>query len=239
MDIRVGTSGYSYAPWKGRFYPAKLPAAQMLAYYATKLRTVEINNTFYRLPAADVVTRWAQETPADFVFAVKSPKRITHDRRLLEVDDVLARFAELAGALGAKLGPVLFQLPPFQRKDLPRLHAFLTALAATAPALRAAFEFRHVSWFDDEVYDALGRAGAALCLAEDEKLSTPRVATTSWGYARLRKPDYTASELADWVRFFEEQKARWGQSFVFFKHEDEAVGPRLATEMVQLLAPAP
>src|SRR4051812_7879671 len=155
VRLLVGTSGYSYAPWKGTFYPEKMPAAKMLAYYAERLPTVEINNTFYRTPAADLVQRWASEVPDSFSFVLKSPKRITHDRRLADVDDSVRRFYETAAVLGPKLGPQLYQLPPFLKKDLPRLEAFLTLVNAVAPTARPAFEFRHASWFSDDVYAAL------------------------------------------------------------------------------------
>ena len=234
MRVLVGTSGYSYAPWKGSFYPEKLPAAKMLPYYAERLPTVEINNTFYRMPSADLLQRWAAETPAGFSFALKSPKRITHDRRLADVDDAVRRFYEIAAVLGPKCGPVLFQLPPNMRKDLPRLEAFLALLRAVAPDGKPAFEFRHTSWFADDVYAALRTHRAALCIAEAEDLATPFEATAPWGYLRLRRQDYDDAALAGWAERLRAQSSAWSDAYVFFKHEDEGKGPKLAAQMVAL-----
>jgi uncharacterized protein YecE (DUF72 family) len=231
--VLVGTSGYSYAPWKGSFYPEKLPAAKMLAHYATQLPTVEINNTFYRMPAPEVLQKWAAETPDGFSFVLKSPKRITHDRRLADVDDTTRRFYETAAVLGPKLGPQLFQLPPFLKKDLPRLEAFLALVRAVAPEARPAFEFRHASWFSDDVYAALRAHQAALCIAEAEDLATPLEATTGWGYLRLRRQDYDDAAVAAWAERIRAQ-AGWSEAYVFFKHEDEGMGPKLAAKLIAL-----
>jgi uncharacterized protein YecE (DUF72 family) len=225
MRIYIGTSGFSYAPWKGSFYPEKLPAAKMLAYYAERLDAVEINNTFYRMPAPDMLAKWATETPPGFRFALKSPRRITHEKKLVGVSDSLTRLREAAGTLGDRLGPVLFQLPPFMKKDVPRLQEFVAQLP---PGLRAALEFRHASWFSDDVYDVLRTRDAALCLAESEDLATPVEETSSWGYLRLRRQDYDDAALAVWA---ERVQARgWQSAFVFFKHEDEGIGPKLAAK---------
>jgi uncharacterized protein YecE (DUF72 family) len=232
VRIRTGTSGYSYAPWKGVFYPEKLAAEKMLGYYAGRLATVEINNTFYRMPKAEVLGRWAEETPAGFTFAVKAPRRITHDRRLANADEAVAAFFEAAGALGDKLGPVLFQLPPFLRKDAARLEAFLRSLRSVAPSARAAFEFRHASWFAEDVYDILRGGGAALCIAESDELATPLVATADWGYLRLRRTDYAEDELAAWADRLRGQP--WQEAFVYFKHEEDGKGPRLAERLAGL-----
>jgi uncharacterized protein YecE (DUF72 family) len=234
VRVLVGTSGYSYAPWKGSFYPEKLPAAKMLAFYATKLPTVEINNTFYRMPAAEMLQRWASETPEAFSFVLKSPKRITHEKRLLDTGDTVKRFYETAAALGAKLGPALFQLPPNLKKDLPRLETFLAQLRELAPQARPAFEFRHASWFADDVYAALRAHRAALCIAEDEELATPFEATADWGYLRLRRQDYDDAALATWAERLRERGAGWSEAHVFFKHEDEGKGPKLAASMIAL-----
>jgi uncharacterized protein YecE (DUF72 family) len=231
MKVFVGTSGFSYAPWRGSFYPEKLPATKMLGYYAERLEAVEINNTFYRMPSADALAKWAGETPAGFRFALKSPRRITHERKLADVSEELRRLFEAAGALGERLGPVLFQLPPFFKKDVPRLAAFVTSLP---PGLRAALEFRHASWFDDEVYATLRASGAALCLAESEELATPVEETSTWGYLRLRRQDYGDAELAAWAERVRLRK--WSEVFVFFKHEDEGKGPKLAARFRELLA---
>ena len=231
MQTLVGTSGYSYAPWKGSFYPEKLPAAQMLGYYAQRLPTVEINNTFYRMPAPEMVRKWAAETPTTFRFALKSPRRITHERRLVDVADAVASLFQAARELGDKLGPVLFQLPPNFKKDVPRLDAFLAGLPAGA---RAALEFRHESWFAPEVYEVLRARRAALCIAEDEDLATPLEATTDWGYLRLRRQDYGDPEVGEWARRIRAQA--WSDAYVFFKHEDEGKGPKLAAQLVAALA---
>ena len=235
MRILTGTSGYSYAPWKGSFYPEKLPAAKMLAYYATRLPTVEINNTFYRMPRPEMLAKWAEEVPPEFQFALKAPQRITHQLRLApESADAVKSLAETAQVLGARLGPVLFQLPPFSKQDLPKLQAFLGILREQAPGLRPAFEFRHTSWFEPGVFQALREAGAALCVAEDEKLVTPLEATADWGYLRLRRQDYTEAAVAEWAGRIQAQP--WREAYVFFKHEDEGVGPRLAGQLQELIA---
>jgi uncharacterized protein YecE (DUF72 family) len=234
VRVLVGTSGYSYAPWKGSFYPEKLPAAKMLAYYAGQLPTVEINNTFYRMPAAELLQRWSAETPESFSFVLKSPKRITHERRLLDAGDTVKRFYETAAVLGPKLGPALFQLPPNLKKDRPRLEAFLTQLREAAPQARPAFEFRHESWFSDDVFAALRAQRAALCIAEDEELATPFEATADWGYLRLRRQDYDEAALAAWAGRLRERGAAWSDAWVFFKHEDEGKGPKLAAQMIAL-----
>lgn len=234
MQTLVGTSGYSYAPWKGSFYPEKLPAAQMLGYYAQRLPTVEINNTFYRMPAPEMVRKWAAETPTTFRFALKSPRRITHERRLVDVADAVASLFTAAGELGAKLGPVLFQLPPNFKKDVPRLDAFLGGLP---PGARAALEFRHESWFAPEVYDVLRARRAALCIAEDEDLATPLEATADWGYLRLRRQDYGEAQVQAWAQRIRTQP--WSEAYVFFKHEDQGKGPQLAAQLVTALAGPP
>jgi uncharacterized protein YecE (DUF72 family) len=234
VQILAGTSGYSYPPWKGHFYPEKLPAAKMLGYYATRLPTVEINNTFYRMPKRELFERWVNEVPGTFRFAVKAPKRITHDKRLLDCEDALALLADGASALGQQLGPVLFQLPPNMKKDLGRLEGFLGLLQKRAPDLRAAFEFRHESWFDPEVNAALGAGRAALCIADAEDLTTPVAATTSWGYLRLRRQDYDDAAVAAWAQRISAQP--WNETYVFFKHEDEGRGPRLAEALLGQVA---
>ena len=203
----------------------------MLAYYATRLPTVEINNTFYRMPAPEMVRKWADETPTTFRFALKSPRRITHERRLVDVADAVASLFKAAGELGDKLGPVLFQLPPNFKKDAPRLDAFLAGLPAGA---RAALEFRHESWFAPDVFDVLRARRAALCIAEDEELATPLEATTDWGYLRLRRQDYGDAEVSAWAGRIRAQP--WSESYVFFKHEDEGKGPKLAAQLIGEMA---
>lgn len=230
MRVRIGTSGFSYKEWKGSFYPEDIDAKAMLGFYATKFSTVEINNTFYRMPQASVLTSWAEQVPDGFTFALKASQRITHRSRLKEAGDSVEFFFRIAATLGDRLGPVLFQLPPNLKKDLPRLQAFLPLLPAGS---RCAFEFRHESWFDDEVYDALKGARAALCLAEDEDLATPSIATTDWGYLRLRRQDYGPETIAAWRDRIASQP--WSEAFVYFKHEDEARGPLFAEGLAKLL----
>jgi uncharacterized protein YecE (DUF72 family) len=232
----IGTSGFSYPAWRGTFYPEKLPAARMLGFYAERLETVEINNTFYRMPKAEILRGWADKTPSGFRFAPKAPQQITHRQRLQGSADAVAFFFAATAALGDKLGPTLFQLPPFFRKDLARLTEFLAVLPA---GVRAAFEFRHASWFSDDVYEALRARGASLCLADSEDLATPVVATAGWGYLRLRRVDYDESALAAWRDRLNAQAAGWTEAFVYFKHEDGARGPKLAARLGELMATGP
>ena len=226
MQVMAGTSGFSYPAWRGSFYPEKLSTTKMLAYYAGKLDAVEINNTFYRMPRPPLLERWAAETPAAFRFALKSPRSITHMRRLVGADDAVARLAKEARALGDRLGPILFQLPANLRKDLGVLEAFLSTWSALPGGLRAAFEFRHESWLADDVYAALARHDAALCVADSEELATPLIATARWGYLRLRRQDYGKAALRRWAERLKTQ--RFDDVFVFFKHETEGAGPALA-----------
>ncbi|MEK6606931.1 MAG: DUF72 domain-containing protein [Myxococcota bacterium] len=230
MRVFVGTSGFSYGAWKGKFYPAELPAKKMLAFYASRFRAVEINNTFYRMPKREMLAKWGAQVPDGFTFVLKAWQRITHQKRLKDASEETRTFFDTASALGEKLGPALFQLPPFLRADVPRLRDFLATLPAGA---RVACEFRHASWFCDETYDALRAAGAALCIAEDEKLATPLVATAPWGTLRLRRPDYDDAALAAWADRVRAQ--HWSDAFVFFKHEDEAKGPALAERFALML----
>ena len=230
MNLAVGTSGYSYKEWVGSFYPPKTPASRMLQHYATQFHTVEINNTFYRMPQESLLARWAAEVPEGFRFVLKAPRRITHDRRLQGVEEETHRLLEVAGALGGKRGPFLFQLPPFLRKDAAALRDFLGRLGAA----RAAFEFRHASWMDDEVHAILREHGAALCVADTEEGTPALVGTTSWGYLRLRRPDYDDESLAGWVGRVRSQP--WTEAFVFFKHEDEGKGPAYARRFLELAA---
>jgi uncharacterized protein YecE (DUF72 family) len=226
MHILTGTSGFSYPAWRGSFYPEKLSTTKMLAHYAGKLDAVEINNTFYRMPRPALLERWAAETPPTFRFALKSPRSITHMRRLVGADDAVARLAKEARALGDRLGPILFQLPANLRKDVGVLEAFLSMWAALPGGLRAAFEFRHESWLADDVYAALARHDAALCVADSEELATPLIATAGWGYLRLRRQDYGKAALRRWAERLKTQ--RFEDVFVFFKHETEGAGPALA-----------
>lgn len=232
MRLRVGTSGFSYKEWKGSFYPRELSAAGMLRYYASRLDTVEINNTFYRMPTTELLDKWAAEVPESFSFVLKAPQRVTHRKRLKDAGEDVAFFMEAARALGGRLGPVLFQLPPNLRKDLPRLQAFLDALPA---GTRAAFEFRHESWLDDAVYDALRAKGAALCAADVDDAGgqgPPLVPTADWGYLRLRRAEYTTADLAGWAQRV--KALPWGEAWVFFKHEEAGRGAAYALELTRL-----
>jgi uncharacterized protein YecE (DUF72 family) len=233
VNVRVGTSGYSYAPWKGSFYPADLKTADMLRYYAERFATVEINNTFYRMPNAGMLERWAAETPESFSFVLKASRRLTHQSRLDDADGT-AYFFRTAEALGSRLGPVLFQLPPYFRKDVGVLR---DSLALVPEGRRVAFEFRHASWFDEEVQDALRAKGAALCLADTDEATDPAlVTTTDWGYLRLRRADYDEPALAAWAERIRAQP--WKEAWVFFKHEEEGKGPALAARLVAQLGGA-
>jgi uncharacterized protein YecE (DUF72 family) len=220
--LYAGTSGWAYPQWKPDFYPAKLAAAKFLGYYSSRLNSVELNYTFRRFPTEKLLTGWIASTPADFKFAVKAHQTITHIKRLKECEEPAARFLASLGNLreAGKLGPVLFQLPPFLRCDLPRLTSFLAALPRDA---RVAFEFRHDSWFSDDVFDALRGANAALCEAESEKLQTPNVQTADFAYLRLRKQSYSAEERAALARKIADLTQK-GDVFTYFKHEDTPEG---------------
>jgi uncharacterized protein YecE (DUF72 family) len=220
--INAGASGYSFKEWKGTFYPPDLKPDAMLAFYAERLGTVEINNTFYRMPKAAMLEAWAATTPAHFRFAIKASRRITHLARLKaeSAAEPLAFLYRNLAALGDKRGPVLFQLPPNLRKDVPRLQAFLALLPDDH---RAAFEFREQSWFDDDVYRALEAAGAALCLSErSDDAPPPLVQTARWGYVRLRLESYADDDLRRWARALE--STSWQDIYVYFMHEPTAPG---------------
>jgi uncharacterized protein YecE (DUF72 family) len=231
IHVRVGTSGYNYPEWKGAFYPAGLAPAKMLPYYAEHFATVEINYTFYRMPNAKTVAGWMAATPPSFTFVLKAPKRITHDGRLRDTDEALRYFCDTARGLGERLGPLLFQLPPNFKKDVGRLG---DALVQLPPGLRCAFEFRHESWFGDDVYERLHARNAALCIVDHEDGATPAVATADWGYLRLRAVEYSDADLARWAATIRETGAGWRDAFVFFKHEDQATGPALAKRFIAL-----
>jgi uncharacterized protein YecE (DUF72 family) len=231
MQVLVGTSGYSYDAWKGSFYPRELPTSQRLRYYAERLPTVEINSTFYQLPTTKTLTQWAGEVPPNFVFVLKASQRITHRLRLANAAEATAHLFEVSTALGDKRGAFLFQLPPFLKKDLPRLVGFLDGLP---DRMKATFEFRHPSWFEDDVYEALRVRGAALCVADTDEGQGPIVSTADWGYLRLRRTDYSEAELDAWAERIDVQP--WQRAYVFFKHEDEGKGPKLASTLLHRMA---
>jgi uncharacterized protein YecE (DUF72 family) len=239
MSVRLfaGASGFSYKPWKGPFYPEGLPDAEMLSYYAARLPAVEINNTFYRLPKAKMLEDWAAETPHGFRFVLKASRRITHMQRLKDVGELVQYLFETSGALGAKLGPFLFQLPPHLKKDLDRLRTFLDLVPADR---RVALEFRNASWFEEDVFEALRARDAALCVAETEpddkegsNETVPLVATASWGYLRLRRENYADADLAAWAGRIRGQD--WSEAYVFFKHEDDGTAPKFALRLMEVV----
>lgn len=223
MIVRAGTSGFSYDEWKGLFYPDDLPASERLRFYASELPTVEINNTFYRMPKSDVVASWFEDTPPDFRFVLKASRRITHFSKLKDVADSVEYLFKVSAILRDKLAATLFQLPPWLRKDVALLRDFLDTLPAGS---RAALDFRHLSWFDDEVYALLRSKDVALCGGdpEDDGVASPLVATASFGYLRLRDRDYDDAALDVWAERVRAQP--WQEAYVFFKHE--TVGPELA-----------
>jgi uncharacterized protein YecE (DUF72 family) len=228
----VGTSGYAFKEWKGPFYPAKMPDQALLAFYSTQFKAVEINNTFYRLPREKTVVEWAAQVPADFRFAVKASQRITHFAQLKNVGDLLGYLVETVAAFGEKLGPTLFQLPPTLKKDVPRLTDFL----ATLPRhWKAAMEFRHPSWFADDVYQALEARAVALCISDQEELDAPFVSTAPWGYVRLHRAAYDGPAITEWARRL--NATGWADAYVFFKHDHgPESGPPVAQALVSALS---
>lgn len=226
----VGTSGFSYKEWKGSFFPKDLPASRMLRFYSEHLNAVEINASFYRMPSSAMLSKWSKEVGAGFVFVLKAPRSITHQKQLKDAGDVLAAFWKAANSLGRKLGPILFQLPPFLKKDLVRVREFAQLLPE---GCRAAIEFRHDSWFDEEVYELLRACRISLCAADTDEKPATLVPTCDWGYLRLRRTAYGETELAEWAARIRSQP--WSESFVFFKHEDEGTGPRCAAQFNGLL----
>jgi uncharacterized protein YecE (DUF72 family) len=232
MAIWVGTSGYNYPEWKGSFYPEKLPAAKMLPYYAERFATVEINYTFYRTASEKILDGWSRATPDRFRLTLKAPKRITHDARLKDCAERLRFFLDTAATLGPKLGALLFQLPPYFRKDLTVFDAFLDAFPH---GVCAAFEFRHPSWLDDEVYARLRSKNLALCVADGEKLSVPVKLTADYAYFRLRDEGYTEKDIARWGEIIGREAAGCREVFVYFKHEESGKGPQFARLLTDAL----
>jgi uncharacterized protein YecE (DUF72 family) len=225
MALWVGTSGYNYPEWRGSFYPEKFPTAKMLPYYAERFPTVEINNTFYRMPTPKTLEGWNAATPERYKLTLKVPQRITHQKRLRDCAEDVKFFLETANTLGPKLGALLFQLPPYLRKDVPLLEGFLETLPA---GVCGAFEFRHASWMDPEVFERLRAKGLALCVADSEKFSTPVEITAGYAYFRLRDEGYTPEDIARWAQVIREKTARASDVYVYFKHEEQGKGPAFA-----------
>ena len=233
--IWIGTSGYNYPEWKGSFYPSDLPAAKMLPYYAARFPTVEINYTFYRMPNEKLLSGWAAQTPSPYKLTLKAPRRITHDGRLKNCGALVSAFCGVAASLGDKLGALLFQLPPNFKKDLAIFDAFLEELP---PKVCAAFEFRHASWLEDDVFERLRKRNLALCVADSEKMSTPVRVTADYAYFRLRDEGYTADDIRRWADTIARDTASSRDVFVYFKHEESGKGPELAKLLMDMLAKA-
>jgi uncharacterized protein YecE (DUF72 family) len=230
MKIHVGTSGYAYKEWKGKFYPEKVSPKEMLHFYAERLDSVEINNTFYHMPTETVLTSWAEQVPEDFVFTLKAPQAITHFKQLRNVDGETEYLFRTLSVLDRKLGPVLFQFPKSFSADRTRLQDFLSLIPG---GTSVAFEFRSPSWGDDEILDLLRNKGSSLCVADaDENPANEIISTAPWGYLRLRRSDYTEADLSQWLERILSQK--WERVFVFFKHEEEAKGAEMAVRFREL-----
>lgn len=230
MQLYVGTSGYSYKEWKGPFYPKDLSNKDMLRFYGENLPAVEINNTFYRMPSTSMLESWAEQVPPEFRFVLKASRKITHAKPLKEKGDEIDYLFKTAAILGDKLGAILFQLPPYLHKNIELFTDFVDLLPA---GTRVAFEFRHRSWFDDDLYEILRNKGYAICCSdsENEELSQC-IATVGWGYLRLRKPNYSEEELLGWAHKIKSQN--WQEVYAFFKHEDDGAGPKLAKHFLDL-----
>jgi uncharacterized protein YecE (DUF72 family) len=230
MNVLIGTSGYQYKEWKGIFYPEDISTNGMLSYYAGVFPTCEINNTFYRNPRESVVRNWAAQVPDTFRFVLKASRRITHIHRLKNATESLTWYLQACSHLEDKRGPSLFQLPPNMKKDTERLAVFTDLLPH---GWRSAFEFRHDSWFDDDVYEILHSKNCALCVADTDEKDTPRVVTADWGYLRLRGQDYDQRDLEGWATWVADQE--WDDAFVFFKHEAEGSGPGFGKRFMELM----
>jgi uncharacterized protein YecE (DUF72 family) len=230
MNLYAGTSGYSYKEWKGSFYPQTLAAKDMLSYYASKLPAVELNNTFYRLPQPGMIANWKAQVPKSFRFSVKASQGITHFRRLKDAAEATKRMLQIVSGLGDRLAAVIYRMPEDMEKDLKRLETFLKHLPPDPPAV---FDFRHPTWFDDDVRQLLRSQNRVLCVSDtDEQPASHIDKTADWGYVRLRRVNYSTADLRDWISRMKDQD--WKTAFVFFKHEDEGTGPRLAAEFINL-----
>ncbi len=229
MNYWIGTSGFQYAEWKGIFYPEDLPTSKMLPYFAERLSTTEINYTFHRIPSAKTIEGWWKATPENFRFSLKAPQKVTHWAKLRNCGDTLRFFHQVVCDLEKKLGVILFQLPPTLKKDAVLLRDFLADLPE---GMRCAFEFRDASWFDDEIYQLLKSKNIALCIADSEKLSTPNIATADYGYLRLRRVDYQETDVVRWTEAIKARGNEWSEAFIYFKHEESGIGPKLAQQMI-------
>jgi uncharacterized protein YecE (DUF72 family) len=233
MSLWVGTSGYAYPEWRGSFYPEKMPTTKMLPYYAERFPTVEINNTFYRMPNAKVLEGWSAQTPEGFKLTLKAPQRITHHKRLRDCADDVKYFLEVAATLGPKLGAILFQTPPYLRMNLEVLDGFLQMLPQ---GLMAAFEFRHNSWMEADVFSRLQARGLALCVADSENFSTPVEITAGYAYFRLRDEGYLPADIERWAQVIREKTAACSEVFVYFKHEEAGIGAEFAKQLIENLS---
>jgi uncharacterized protein YecE (DUF72 family) len=232
MNLWIGTSGFQYPEWKGTFYPEKLPASKMLAFYANHFATTEINYSFRRIPSEKTIRTWSQATPKRFKFAFKAPQQVTHFARLRDCTETMDFFANAISGMEDKLGVVLFQLPPNFKRDTQLLSAFLDDLPKV---IHAAFEFRHDSWFDEKLFDTLRAHNAALCIAEDEQLAAPQIATADFGYLRLRREDYAKGDIVRWAEYVRSQAKQWRDAFIYFRHEESGSGPKFAQQMLNAL----
>ena len=230
MSLYVGTSGYSYKEWKGSFYPEKIAPKEMLSYYAARFNAVELNNTFYRRPQPEMIENWKSQVPKNFRFIVKASQVITHFKRLKDAGKETQAMLDTISALEQHLGAVIFRLPEDMQKDLKRLETFLKELPADTPTV---FDFRHPSWFDDEVLALLRDQNRVFCVSDIEDLPASHTyKTADWGYVRLRRVRYTEDDLIEWSERIKAQ--HWKYTYVFFKHEDEGTGPKLAGQFIAL-----
>src|SRR3954462_9864103 len=232
MNYCIGISGFQYPEWKGTFYPEDLPASKMLGFYADRFATTEVNYTFRRIPSPKTIQNWWAGTPERFKFSLKAPQKGTHFAKLQNCGGTMRYFCQVICDLEAKLGPVLFQLPPNFKKDAALLAEFLNDVPA---GLRAAFEFRHASWFDEEIFAILNGKNVALCINESADLGAPVVATADYGYLRLRREDYTAADMERWAKAITGNDKIWPDVFVYLKHEESGIGPKLATQLMGML----
>jgi uncharacterized protein YecE (DUF72 family) len=233
MNSFVGTSGYQYPAWRGTFYPEKLATAKMLSFYADQFPTTEVNYSFHRIPSPKTIESWYQSTPDGFRFGLKAPQKITHWAKLKDCADNLNYFLGVIADLDTKLGPILFQLPPTLKMDLALLTDFL---APFPESILGAFEFRHESWFDDNIFALLKKHNVSLCINESSDFAAPHIATANFGYLRLRREDYQEADIDRWAKFVQVQQDQWKQTFIYFKHEESGIGPKLAKQMIERLA---